>query len=125
MADNSRRFPGTYEQGQLVSTDPMLIEREAWSRDRTGVSQVERVMRGKRGRATVARDGAALRAQGIEPVTGPGGTLKVAPGSVVGQPTIDMRARDKITGRAQYSSDLYLPGFLYTQVRRSPSLPPT
>ena len=120
MADNSRRFPGTYEQGQLVSTDPMLIEREAWSRDRTGVSQVERVMRGEESPADVARDRAALRAQGIEPVTGPGGTLKVAPGSVVGQPTIDMRARDKITGRAQYSSDLYLPGMLYTKVLRSP-----
>ncbi|HLF78697.1 MAG TPA: xanthine dehydrogenase family protein molybdopterin-binding subunit, partial [Dehalococcoidia bacterium] len=46
--------------------------------------------------------------------------MRIAPGSVVGNPTIDIRARDKITGRAKYSSDVYLPGMLYTKVLRSP-----
>jgi CO/xanthine dehydrogenase Mo-binding subunit len=120
MAEKKRPFPGKYVQGDLVATDLLLIERERNSRDRTGVSLVERVMRGEEAPADVARDRAALRARGVQPVTGADGTLKVGPGSVVGRPTVDMRARDKVTGRAQFSVDTYLPGMLYTKVLRSP-----
>ena len=42
------------------------------------------------------------------------------PGAVVGKPVVDTRARDRVTGRAKYSVDIYLPGMLYTKVLRCP-----
>lgn len=109
-----------YVQGNLVERDEQMLEREQRSRERTGVAQIERVMRGEEVAANVTRDRAALRAAGLAPVRGPGASLRVPEGSVVGKPTVDVRARDKVTGRAKYSADTYLPGMLYTKVLRSP-----
>lgn len=120
MAEIAKAASIRYVQGELVEATPEMIEREARSRERTGVAQIERVMRGEERPADVARDRAALRAAGLEPERGPGAELKVPPGSVVGRPTVDVRARDKVTGRAKYSVDTYLPGMLYAKVLRCP-----
>ncbi len=120
MADSTRPSRISYVQGDMIEADPQLLERERNSRLRTGVDQIERVMRGEELPANIAADRASMRRQGIAPVAKADLSLKVPPGSVVGKPTIDTRARDKITGRAQYSVDTYLPGMLWTKVLRSP-----
>ena len=120
MPRDTRPFSIRYTQGELVETAPEQVEREQRSRERTGVAQVERVMRGEEVAADVTRDRAKLRALGATPVRGPDASLRLAEGSVVGKPTVDVRARDKVTGRARYSADVYLPGMLFTKVLRSP-----
>jgi len=40
---------------------------------------------------------------------------------LVGQPLLRRDARDKVTGKAQYTGDLRLPGMLYASILRSPS----
>jgi CO/xanthine dehydrogenase Mo-binding subunit len=119
MAENVRPHIN-YVHGELLTTDPLILERERQSRDRNGISQIERVMRGEETPADVARDRAKLRSRGIEPMAGPGSALKVDAGDVIGRPATDVRALEKVTGRAQFSVDMYLPGMLYTRVLRSP-----
>jgi CO/xanthine dehydrogenase Mo-binding subunit len=135
---SSAKLPNIrYVQGDLVIRDPDFLEGEAWSRERTGVAQIERRIRGEETPADRQADLAKLAKRGLVPKTlrlgGAGAgragahagvaassAPKVEPGSVVGHSTVDVRARDKITGRAKYSSDAYLPGMLYTKVLRSP-----
>jgi xanthine dehydrogenase molybdenum-binding subunit len=124
-----------YVYGELVEATEEGLQRDAWTRERHGVSQVERALRGEESPADLEADLARLRQQGVlpdtrhgRPLTGFGrlaapataATLKIDPGAVVGNPQIDVRARDKITGRAKYSSDMYLPGMLYVKALRSP-----
>jgi xanthine dehydrogenase YagR molybdenum-binding subunit len=120
MAESTRPGLIRYVQGEPVTTDALMLERERNSRMRTGVDQIERVMRGEETPANVDAERAALQARGIEPVVQPDRSLRIAAGSVVGRPTIDTRARDKVTGRAQFSTDTYFPGMLWTKVLRSP-----
>lgn len=126
MADNSesiRDLTGIkYTHGELVDPTPEALERDAWARERTGVSQVERVMMGLERPADAVRDRELItKALGpMAPKVGPGADLKVPLGSTVGHPTIDERAHDKVTGRATYSSDVYEPGMLHVRVVRSP-----
>ncbi|HLZ71503.1 MAG TPA: xanthine dehydrogenase family protein molybdopterin-binding subunit [Dehalococcoidia bacterium] len=124
MAENTQR-PGRrtidYVYGDLLSTHALHQQREIESKDRTGISQIERVLSGEERPADVERDRERLRGLGaLGPQAGPRTTLRVAAGSVVGKPTVDFRARDKVTGRAQYSVDTYLPGMLWAKVLRSP-----
>jgi len=126
-----------YVYGDLVEATPELLERDAYTRERHGAAQVERRMRGEEVPADREADMAILRAQGLLPPLLKSGKrdglmpvgafaalsaaeMKIEPGSVVGRPQIDVRARDKVLGRAKYSSDTYLPGMLYTKVLRSP-----
>lgn len=119
MAENAR--PAIrYVHGDLVTTDAELLKREADSRERNGINQIERVMRGEETPANAERDRARLLNQGIAPISGLHADLKVTPGDVVGRAAIDVRALDKVTGRASYSVDQYPPGMLYTRVLRSP-----
>src|SRR5918996_4049157 len=124
-----------YVYGELVEATEEGLQRDAWTRERHGVSQVERALRGEESPADLEADLGRLRQQGVLPdarraggLTGfgrlaapaPTTTLRIEPGAVVGNPQIDVRARDKITGRAKYSSDMYLPGMLYVKALRSP-----
>ena len=121
MAEFSPQAAIRYTQGELVEGDAQRHEREKHSRERTGVAQVERVMRGLEKPANAAADRAELNKHiDSRPMRGPGASLRLAPGSVIGKPTVDVRARDKVTGRAMYSVDTYLPGMLWTKALRSP-----
>jgi CO/xanthine dehydrogenase Mo-binding subunit len=115
-----RADPIRYVQGDLIEADAFTMEREQRARDRTGVSQIERVMRGDETPATEMLQRAELEARGVKFEQGPGFALHVTPGNIVGVATVDVRARDKVTGRASYSVDVYPPGVLYTKVLRSP-----
>jgi xanthine dehydrogenase YagR molybdenum-binding subunit len=136
----SQPFPIHYERGEIIDPSPEQLEREMWSRERHGVEQIYRRMRGEETPADREADLQRLAKLGLLPrfkradqlklsqVSSAPGTagavsassLRIEPGSVVGNPTIDIRARDKITGQARYSSDVYLPNMLYTKVLRSP-----
>jgi len=120
MAANTTTVAIRYVQGDLIDADPEMRERELRSRDRTGVAQIERVMRGEETAAPVTMRRVAPRALDVSAVPAAAAAMKIPPGSVVGHPTVDVRARDKVTGRARYSVDTYLPGMLYTKVLRSP-----
>ncbi|MQA00041.1 MAG: molybdopterin-dependent oxidoreductase [Dehalococcoidia bacterium] len=125
MADNTRSVNAAagrrYVYGELINPGADEIAHERYSRQRQGITQIERVLRGEEVPRNVAAMRAALKAGGApEPRRGPGFQLRVEPGFVVGHDTIDMRARDKVTGRAIYSADVYPPGVLYTKVLRSP-----
>src|SRR2546421_4217366 len=137
-SDHTNRPVIKYVYGELVEGNEEQRYRDALTRERHGATQVERVMRGEEKPADIAADIAHLRKIGVmapeaekylrgKRLNGAGPQMRtssaemhMAPGSVVGKGQIDVRARDKITGRAQYSSDVYLPGMLYTKVLRSP-----
>ncbi|HEY5476629.1 MAG TPA: molybdopterin cofactor-binding domain-containing protein [Tepidiformaceae bacterium] len=119
MAENAKSAI-RYVHGELVTTDAQLLQREADSRERNGINQIERVMRGEETPANVERDRARLLNKGIAPLPDLHADLKVSPGDVIGKPATDLRALDKVTGRAQYSVDTYPQGMLYTRVLRSP-----
>src|SRR6185436_12613297 len=137
-SDHTNRPEIKYVYGELTDANDEGRLRDAMTRERHGVTQVERVMRGEEKPADIAADIAHLRKIGVmapeaeKHLRGKrlGGTapqmrtssaeMHYAAGSVVGKGQVDVRARDKITGRAQYSSDVYLPGMLYTKVLRSP-----
>lgn len=128
MADNTNTnaiktgAPIDYTQGELIAPTPEAIAREQASRERTGVAQIERVMRGEELPADAEGDRARLTALGLlpQPQRGPGKELRVPPGAVVGHATVDGRARDKVLGRANYTTNIYPAGVLYTKVLRSP-----
>ncbi|MGH2586932.1 MAG: hypothetical protein ACRDJE_18620, partial [Dehalococcoidia bacterium] len=107
MAETTNIIAIRYVQGDLVEPDPEMLEREARSRDRTGVAQIERVMRGEEVAAAVTPRRVASRALDVSSARAPTAEMKIPPGSVVGHPTVDVRARDKVTGRAIYSVDTY------------------
>jgi CO/xanthine dehydrogenase Mo-binding subunit len=135
---DSNRPQIKYVYGELVETTEEGLLRDGWTRERHGVTQIERVMRGEEKPADLAADLAKLRKAGVlSPEierslrgkrlpgaaprrTAAGAEMRIPAGSVVGKPTVDIRARDKILGRAEYSADVYLPGMLYTKVLRSP-----
>ncbi|MCB2041036.1 MAG: hypothetical protein KDH48_09715, partial [Rhodoferax sp.] len=58
--------------------------------------------------------------EGTEPVVGPAGSGAAAPDlQVVGRSAPRKDAHDKVTGRAQYTTDIVLPGMLHAKVLRS------
>ncbi len=105
-----------YVHGEMVDPGPDDVDSELRTREREGIDQIERVMRGEELPADAVTARAALMKElgdGV-PRRTPGAGLRVDPGSVVGKPTIDGRARDKLTGRAQFAADLYPSGVLFS-----------
>ena len=119
---NAAPFPIKYERGNLVNPTPEQAEREEASRERHGVEQIDRRMRGEEIPADPDLDRAELKALGFIPER-PANAVNFDPGAVVGRPEVDARARDRVTGRAKYSSR-YLPaGHALHQGASVPSSP--
>lgn len=116
---NAAPFPIKYVRGTLVNPTPEQAEREEASRERHGVEQIYRRMRGEEIPGDYEADRAELKALGLIPEYTANG-MNFDPGAVVGKPEVDARARDRVTGRAKYSVDTYLPGMLYAKVLRCP-----
>src|SRR5262249_31678350 len=53
-------------------------------------------------------------------MTAPLGTIAGGAVSTIGQPTQQLAARDKVTGRTVYGGDFKMPGMLHVKVLRSP-----
>lgn len=108
--------------GELVDPGPDDIASDLRTRDREGIDQIERVIQGLEQPADAEKDRAAMmKALGpAAPVRTADASLRVEPGFVVGKSVVDGRARDKVTGRALYSTNVYASGMLYTKVLRSP-----
>lgn len=135
----NKPYPIKFVRGDLVNPTPEQLEREMMSRERHGIAQIERRIRGEEVPADREADLARLKALGVLPEVRRGvpGTaltqvstapdtgrssaaLSIEPGSVIGKPMVDIRARDRVTGRARYATDVYLPNMLYVKVLRSP-----
>src|SRR5437870_3217229 len=115
-----RPEPIKYVRGDLIDPTPEQLAGEMAARDRYGIAQIERRIRGEEEPADIAADRLKLKQAGFLPAAGVGAAAKVDPGAVIGKPMVDVRAMDKILGRAKYSANVYLPGMLYTKVLRSP-----
>ena len=108
----SKKFaPIQWTYGTLITDDPEALAREERSKELYGFAQVERVQRGEEKPPSPAR----LKADRSRAEAAAALPLKV-----VGTPTIDLYAREKVTGRARYPVDIYPTGVLYTKVLRSP-----
>src|SRR5262249_19749008 len=114
-------FPIKFVRGDLINPSPEILEGEMAARERYGIAQIERRIRGEEVPADVDADRLALKKAGfVATWDAATSSLRVEPGAVVGKPMVDVRALDKILGRAKYSANVYLPNMLYVKALRSP-----
>ncbi len=110
MAKNSLPNQGHYEPGTMINTSAAQLEATTRRRERNGQAQVLRVLAGLEAPAANVKED---RERAVA-------ALQALPLNVVGVPTPDIHARDKVTGRARYSADLFRAGMLHVRVLRSP-----